>query len=129
MWRLKRPKKRQRWRSPKRRPRKRRGFRGWPRRSKQMPRKRRRQKHQQLSASSSSCSCSTKSLQIVWEEDAWRTLEAGGEGSQSVISGYGKGKVPEKHICTNCLRKGIKCKWDEGGRGKSEKLFFFFDLY
>ena len=54
-------------------------------------------------------------VQIMWEEDAWRTLEAGGEGSQSVISGYGKGKVPEKHICTNCLRKGIKCKWDEGG--------------
>ena len=32
----------------------------------------------------------------------------------SGIAGYGKGKVLEKHVCTNCLRKGIECKWDEG---------------
>ena len=33
----------------------------------------------------------------------------------SGIVGYGKGKVPEKRICTSCLRKGVECKWDEGG--------------
>ena len=44
----------------------------------------------------------------------------------SRIVGYGKGKAPEKRVCTNCLRKGIECKWDEGGHGKSERFFFFF---
>ena len=43
--------------------------------------------------------------------------------------GYRKGKALEKHVCTNCLRKGIECEWDKGGQGKSEKLFFFFYLY
>ena len=42
----------------------------------------------------------------------------------SGIMGYGKGKVLEKRICTSCLRKGVECKWDEGGRGKSEDFFF-----
>ena len=32
------------------------------------------------------------------------------EVAPSGITGYRKGKVPEKHVCTNCLRKGIKCK-------------------
>ena len=52
---------------------------------------------------------------IGWEEDAWRASEASGEGLQSMILGYGKGKVLEKHVCMNCLRKGIECEWDEGG--------------
>ena len=52
---------------------------------------------------------------IGWEEDIWRVLEAGSEGLQSMILGYGKGKVLEKHVCMNCLRKGIECEWDEGG--------------
>ena len=55
---------------------------------------------------------------IAWEEEIWRASEAGGEPLHSSISGYGKGKVPEKRICTNCLRKGIECEWDEN--------FFFF---
>ena len=64
-------------------------------------------------------------MQIAWEKDAQRALETSREASQSRITGYGKGKAPEKCVCTNCLRKATKCKWDEGGRGKSEKLFFF----
>ena len=52
-------------------------------------------------------------------------LEAGGEGSQSAILGYGKGKALEKRVCMNCLRKGIKCEWDKGGQGKPESFFFF----
>ena len=52
---------------------------------------------------------------IAQEEEAQRASEASGEASQSGITGYGKGKVPEKCICTNCLRKGIECKWDKGG--------------
>ena len=43
------------------------------------------------------------------------------EVTPSGIAGYGKGKVPEKCVCINCLRKGVKCKWDKGGQGKSEK--------
>ena len=66
---------------------------------------------------------------IAWEEDAWRASEAGEEVMPSRIMGYGKGKAPEKRVCTNCLRKGIECKWDEGGHGKSERFFlFFFDF-
>ena len=65
---------------------------------------------------------------ITWEEDAQRVLEAGGEALQSGIAGYRKGKAPEKCVCTNCLRKGVKCKWDGGGQGKSE-IQFFFVLY
>ena len=42
-------------------------------------------------------------------------MEAGGEGLHSTISGYRKGKAAEKQVCMNCLRKGIKCEWDEGG--------------
>ena len=53
--------------------------------------------------------------QIAWEEDAQRALEVGREPSQSGIAGYGKGKAPEKCICTNCVRKGVECEWDEGG--------------
>ena len=52
---------------------------------------------------------------IVQEEDAWRALEAGEEVMQSGIVGYRKGKVPEKCICMNCVRKGIECEWDKGG--------------
>ena len=62
---------------------------------------------------------------LAWEEDAWRVSEAGEEAMPSRIAGYRKGMVPEKHICTNCLRKGVECEWDKGGRGKSEKIFFF----
>ena len=43
------------------------------------------------------------------------------EATLSGITGYGKGKVLEKWVCINCLRKGVKCKWDEGGQGKSER--------
>ena len=52
---------------------------------------------------------------IAQEEEAQRVSEAGEGAAPSRIVGYGKGKAPEKHICTNCLRKGIECKWDEGG--------------
>ena len=62
---------------------------------------------------------------ITWEEEVWRALETGREAMQSGITGYGKGKVPEKRICTNCLRKGIECKWDKGGQGKSESYYYF----
>ena len=62
---------------------------------------------------------------ITQEEDAQSMLEAGGEASQSRIMGYGKGKVLEKHICMNCLRKGVKCEWNKGGQGESEELLFF----
>ena len=46
------------------------------------------------------------------------------EAAPSGIAGYGKGKAPEKHICTNCLRKGIEYEWDEGGQGKSDDFLF-----
>ena len=62
---------------------------------------------------------------LAWEEDARRVSEAGEEAMPSRIAGYRKGMVPEKHVCTNCLRKGVECEWDKGGRGKSEKFFFF----
>ena len=52
---------------------------------------------------------------IAQEEDARRESEAGEGVMQSGIMGYGKGKVLEKHICTNCLRKGVECEWDKGG--------------
>ena len=61
---------------------------------------------------------------IAQEEEAWRALEADEGAMPSGIMGYGKGKVLEKRICTSCLRKGVECKWDEGGRGKSEDFFF-----
>ena len=63
---------------------------------------------------------------IAQEEDAQRVSEASGEGSQSTILGYGKGKVLEKHVCMNCLRKGIECEWDEGGRGKSKGNIYIY---
>ena len=44
------------------------------------------------------------------------------EVAPSGIMGYGKGKVLEKRVCTNCLRRGIECEWDEGGRGKSKLI-------
>ena len=65
---------------------------------------------------------------IAWEEEARRVSEADEGAVPSRIAGYGKGKAPEKCGCTNCLRRGIECKWDEGGRGKSESFFFFFDF-
>ena len=52
---------------------------------------------------------------IAWEEEAQRVLEAGDGAAPSRIVGYGKGKALEKHICMNCLRKGVECKWDKGG--------------
>ena len=54
--------------------------------------------------------------------------EASGEGSQSVISGYGKGKALEKRVCMNCLRKGVKCEWDEGGC-KISYILLLVDIY
>ena len=54
--------------------------------------------------------------------------EASEEVTPSGIMGYGKGKAPEKHVCTNCLRKGVKCEWDEGSRGKSKTNFFSFEF-
>ena len=51
-------------------------------------------------------------------------LKAGGGALGSGILGYRKGKAPEKRVCTNCLRKGIECEWDEGGQGKSGDFFF-----
>ena len=59
-------------------------------------------------------------VQIAWEEEAQRVSEAGREAMPSRITGYRKGKVPEKQVCMNCLRRGIECKWDEGGQGKSK---------
>ena len=56
--------------------------------------------------------------QIAQEEEAQRVSES--KAAPSGITGYGKGKALEKHVCTNCLRKGIECEWDEGGQGKSE---------
>ena len=56
--------------------------------------------------------------------EAWRALES--KAALSGIAGYGKGKVLEKCVCTNCLRRGVECEWDEGGRGKSKKNFFFW---
>ena len=41
------------------------------------------------------------------------------------IEASGKGKAPEKHMCSHCLHKGIECEWDEGGRGESQKKLFF----
>ena len=57
---------------------------------------------------------------MAWEEEAWRVLEASEEAMPSGIAGYGKGKAPEKQVCMNCLRRGVKCEWDEGGQGKSD---------
>ena len=64
-------------------------------------------------------------VQIAWETEAQRASES--EAALSGIVGYGKGKVPEKRVCTSCLRKGVECKWDGGGQGKP-KRFFFFDF-
>ena len=61
---------------------------------------------------------------IAREEDAQRVLKAGREASHSRISRYRKGKAPEKCVCMNCLRKGIECKWDEGGQGESYFILF-----
>ena len=43
----------------------------------------------------------------------------------SGIWGYGKGKAPERHVCVQCLCKGIECKWDKGGIGESNFFFVF----
>ena len=51
---------------------------------------------------------------IAWEEDARRALPV--EKQHRVgLWGNGKRNAPEKHVCMNCLRKGVKCEWDEGG--------------
>ena len=60
---------------------------------------------------------------LAREEDAWRASEASEQAMPSGIAGYRKGKAPEKHVCMNCLRKGIECEWVKGGQGKS-KIFF-----
>ena len=52
---------------------------------------------------------------IAQVEEAQRASEASEEAMLSGIAGYRKGKVPEKCVCMNCLRKGVKCEWDEGG--------------
>ena len=65
---------------------------------------------------------------IARAEEAQRVLEASEEVTPSRIAGYGKGKVPEKRVCMNCLQKGVECEWDEGGQGESELIFFFFDF-
>ena len=52
-------------------------------------------------------------VHIAWAEEAQRVSEA--KETPSGIMGYGKGKVLEKRVCTNCLRKGVECEWDEGG--------------
>ena len=52
-------------------------------------------------------------VQIAWEMEAQRALES--KVVPSGITGYGKGKVLEKCVCTGCLRKGMECEWDEGG--------------
>ena len=54
-------------------------------------------------------------VQITREEEAWGALEADEGAAPSGIAGYGKGKAPEKHVCTSCLKKGMECKWDKGG--------------
>ena len=54
-------------------------------------------------------------VRITQEEEAQGALEAGIVVLGSGILGYGKGKAPEKHMCVNCLQKGIECKWDKGG--------------
>ena len=64
-------------------------------------------------------------VRIAQQEASQRALEVGGEATPSGIMGYGKGKAPEKRVCMNCLRKGVECEWDEGGRGESEQIFFF----
>ena len=63
---------------------------------------------------------------ITQEEEAQRVSEADEGAAPSGIAGYGKGKAPEKHVCTSCLRKGVECEWDEGGRGKSEVYIYIF---
>ena len=62
-------------------------------------------------------------VQIAWEMEARRALES--KVAPSGITGYGKGKVLEKRMCTSCLRKGMECEWDKGGQGKPERFFFF----
>ena len=54
-------------------------------------------------------------MQIAREEEAQRALEADEGVTLSGIVGYGKGKVLEKCVCMNCLRKGVECERDEGG--------------
>ena len=54
-------------------------------------------------------------VHITQEEEARRASEADEGATPSGIAGYGKGKAPEKRICTSCLRKGVECEWDKGG--------------
>ena len=54
---------------------------------------------------------------ITQASEAQRASEASEEATPSGIAGYGKGKVLEKHMCTNCLCKGVECEWDKGGQG------------
>ena len=61
---------------------------------------------------------------LTQEQEALRASEASGRVSGGGILGYGKGKALEKQVGTNCLRKGIECEWDDGGRGESKNYFF-----
>ena len=61
----------------------------------------------------------------IAQEEAQRALEVSEGAMSSRIIGYGKGKAPEKHMCVNCLHKGVECEWDEGGHGESELIFSF----
>ena len=63
--------------------------------------------------------------QITQEEEAWGVSEANEGAALSGIVGYGKGKAPEKRMCTSCLKKGMECEWDEGGQGKSERIYIY----
>ena len=54
-------------------------------------------------------------VRITREEEVQGVLEADEGAAPSGIAGYGKGKAPEKHVCTSCLKKGMECKWDKGG--------------
>ena len=66
---------------------------------------------------------------IAQEEEVQRASEANEGAMLSGIAGYRKGKALEKRVCTSCLKKGVECKWDKGGQGKSKKdMFFLFDF-
>ena len=45
---------------------------------------------------------------ITWEEEARGASEANEGAAPSGIAGYRKGKVPEKRVCTSCLKKGME---------------------
>ena len=49
----------------------------------------------------------------------------GAKASGRGIKGYGKGKVPERWVCGQCICKGIECEWDEGGKGELDISLFW----